>query len=41
MQPLESNAFADKHVSTEMIGATIQELCFQLVCAKKLSMGQV
>jgi hypothetical protein len=32
-QPLLSNNLANKQIPTEMIGATIEELCFLLVSA--------
>jgi hypothetical protein len=38
---LLGNAFANKHVPIEAIGATVEELCFLLVRAEWLSMGQV
>jgi hypothetical protein len=41
MQQLQSSAFANKHVPTESIGATIEELCFLLIRAERLSMGLI
>jgi hypothetical protein len=40
-QTLLHKPFADKHVTTDMIGGTIEQLCFLLVHAEGLSMGQV
>jgi hypothetical protein len=40
-QLLPSNAFTNKHIPMETIGATIEELCFLLVHAEKLYGGQL
>jgi hypothetical protein len=40
-QPLLGNTFANGNVPAEKIGATTEELCFLLVLAEGLSMGQV
>jgi hypothetical protein len=40
-QLLLGNAFTNEHFPMELIGATIEELCFLLVRAEGLSVGQV